>query len=135
MKNSSDFARDILVSKDHKDILACDQFVPFLIQKYISGASPEHCNLINSILNTRLSSWRDEQEIYDFLKCIIPKKGSAFFKYFGKSVDKKETKVDIAALSASLEISKKEVTEMLEYFPDLQDSLKEDNEKILKAKK
>jgi hypothetical protein len=134
MKNSSDLARDILSSKNHKDLAPCDNFIPYLVQKYISGASPEHCNLINTILNGKLSLWRYEQEIYDFLKCFIPKKKSAYFTYFGKKKKEKETKVEIERISSALEISQKELQELLEMFPELEDSMVEDKEKILKSK-
>jgi len=134
MKTSSDFTRDILLNKTHCDIAEGDNFIPFLVQKYLSGVSPEHCNLINDILNMKLSVWCDEQNVYDFLKCFIPKKKGCYFKYFGKSADKKPSKVDIDALALSLEISKRQVIDMLEYFPELEKNLIEDREKILKAK-
>jgi len=134
MKNSSDFARDILSTKNHKDISPCDHFIPYLVQKYISGASPEHCNLINTILNARLSVWKDDQEIYDFLKCFIPKKKSSYFTYFGSKNKEKESKADLDGISSALEISKKELSEMIQYFPELEESFKEDKEKILKSR-
>jgi hypothetical protein len=134
MKNSSDFARDILSTKNHKDISPCDHFIPYLVQKYISGASPEHCNLINTILNSRLQVWKDDQEIYDFLKCFIPKKKSSYFTYFGNKNKEKESKVDLDSLSSALEISKKEINDMIQYFPELEESFKEDKEKILKSR-
>ena len=134
MKNSSDFARDILSTKNHKDISPCDHFIPYLVQKYISGSSPEHCNLINTILNSRLSVWKDNQEIYDFLKCFIPKKKSSYFTYFGSKTKEKESKVDLDYISSALEISKKELNEMIQYFPELEESFKEDKEKILKSR-
>jgi hypothetical protein len=134
MKNSSDFARDILSTKNHKDILPCDQFIPYLVQKYISGSSPEHCNLINTILNSRLSVWKDNQEIYDFLKCFIPKKKSSYFTYFGSKNKEKESKLDLDGISSALEISKKELNEMIKLFPELEESMKEDKEKLLKSR-
>lgn len=118
MKQSTDFARDILSTKNHKDILPCDHFIPYLVQKYISGASPEHCNLINTILNSKLSLWRDSQEIYDFLKCLIPKKKSAYFTYFGSKNKEKESKIDIEGISNTLEISQKELKELISIFPN-----------------
>ena len=134
MKNSSDLARDILSSKTHKDLSPCDQFIPYLVQKYVSGASPEHCNLINTILNGKLSLWRDEQEIYDFLKCFIPKKKSAYFTYFGKKKKEKESKVEVERIASTLEISQKELKELLELFPELEESMIETKEKILKSR-
>ena len=98
MKNSSDFVRDIITNKIQKEINPCDNFIPFLVQKYISGISPEHCNLINGILNNRILLWKDSQEIYDFLKCIVPKSSKCYFKYFTSKSDKKESKLDLTEI-------------------------------------
>ena len=135
MRQSTDFARDIISSKELSDITPCDNFVPYLVQKYLSGASPQLCNLLNSVLNNRLLDWRDDQAIFDFLKCVLPKSKTDYFKYFGKPSDKKTTKVDVAAISDALEISKKELLEMIECFPELEETMVEQKEKILKAKK
>jgi hypothetical protein len=133
MKTSADFTRDILLNKTHCDIAEGDNFIPFLVQKYLSGVSPEHCSLINDILNMKLNVWCDDQEVYDFLKCFIPKKKGCYFKYFGKSSDKKPSKIDMQALAASLEIPTREALDMLKYFPQLEKNLIEEKEKILKA--
>jgi hypothetical protein len=137
MKNSTDFTRDILKNKEHQKISPCDIFIPYLVQKYISGVSPEHCMLVNSILNNKLRVWKDEQEIYDFLKLIIPKKNNTYFKYFSpsKKVKDSEIKGDLDYLSQTMEISKRELREMIVYFPILADKLVENKEKILHVKK
>ena len=136
MKTPYDFTKDILSNLDHVDINGGDTFPPYLIQKYISGVSPAYCNLINNILNNKLMYWKDPQEIYDFLKCILPKTKTPTFKYFKKNIDiKPEKKVDFQQLSEVLEISQKNLREMFEYFPELKKNLKEDDGKILKARK
>jgi hypothetical protein len=81
----------------------------------------------------KLNVWCDDQEVYDFLKCFIPKKKGCYFKYFGKSSDKKPSKIDMQALAASLEIPTREALDMLKYFPQLEKNLIEEKEKILKA--
>lgn len=134
MKTSADFTRDILTNANHSDISEGDSFVPYLVQKYISGVSPEHCNLINSILNTKLCEWNSNQEIYDFLKCFIPKRKGCYYKYFGGGLEDKPLKVDVGSIAKSLEIPTSEVVTMLKYFPQLAKNLTEDKEKILKAK-
>lgn len=137
MKNSTDFTREILKNKDIDNISPCDNFIPYLVQKYISGVSPEHCMLVNSILNHKLHNWKDEQEIYNFLKLIIPKKNSTYFRYFAptKKVRETEIKGDLSNLAQTMEISIRELREMINYFPSLADKLVEDKEKILKLKK
>jgi len=136
MKNSLEFTKDILTDDIQHDISPCDNFVPFLVQKYISGISPTHCSLINDLLNTKLSHWNSSQEIYDFLKIIIPKTKVGYIKYYRSSKEvNNKNKVDIQYFSDLLEISKKEVLEMLNNFPEIEKTLLENNEKILKAKK
>lgn len=135
MRNSADFVRDIITNSELSQITPSDNFVPYLVQKYLSGISPAHCNLVNSLLNGKLGSWRDQQEIYDLLKIILPKSKGVSYKYFGKASDKKEGKVDIDALAKSMELPRKEVMEMLRYFPDLEKALIDEKEKILKARK
>jgi hypothetical protein len=133
MKTSTDFTKDIITEKEYHKINQGDSFLPYLVQRYISGISPDHCHLINEILNTKLKNWRDNQEIYDFLKCIIPKSKTYSSKYFKTTQEKKEYKVDIKGISESLEISQKELRELLDYFPDLVKSMQENPETILKA--
>ena len=135
MKTSTDFTRDIITDKEFHKINQGDNFQPYLIQKYISAISPDHCNLINEILNDKLKNWKDDQEIYDFLKCIMPKSKECNIRYFKTTPEKKEYKVDLKGISESLEISVKELKEMLDYFPDLIKSMQESPETILKARK
>jgi hypothetical protein len=135
MKNSTDFTRDIITEKEYYKINQGDSFIPYLIQRYISGISPDHCHLINEILNTKLKNWRDNQEIYDFLKCIIPKSKTYSSKYFKTTQEKKECKVDIKGISESLEMSQKELLKLLDYFPDLIKTMQENPETILKSRK
>lgn len=138
MKIPTDFARDILKNKEHVQLTPTDKFVPFLIQKYLSGVSPEYCDFINDLLNHKLTNWKDEQEIYDFLKLIVPKKTNTFFKYYGASTPAENIKkMDsvISYISNTMEISKREIYEIIKMFPELQKSLIEEDEKILKLKK
>jgi hypothetical protein len=135
MKNSSDFTRDILKNKELEEISSSDQFIPYLVQKYISGVSPEYCVLINNVLNTKLLVWKDPQEIYNLLKILIPKKKYINYRYFGKPANKKESKVDEETICNNLEISRRELHIMLETFPELEKELIEQKEKILKSRK
>lgn len=134
MKNSSQFTKEILSSSQQEEIMPCDDFSPYLVQKYLSGVSPEHCSLVNSVFNTKLSLWRDSQDIYDFMKCVIPKNKSARYRYFGAKNTKEESSIDAERIANSLEMSKKELLELVDYFPDLLKTMTEDNGKTLKAK-
>ena len=135
MRNSAEFTKDILSNKDFSELHPCDKFVPFLVQKYISGVHPVYCNLLNDLLNNKLSTWNDDQEIYDLLKCVIPKKDDCRYRYFGSKNEQKEYKIDLKSISNNLEISIKELKEMIDYFPDIENSFKESKEIILKLKK
>lgn len=131
MKTPTDFARDILTNNQQNSIMASDNFVPFLIQKYISGCSPQHCLLINSILNDKLGHWTDNQQIYNFLKCIIPKKKNVGFQYFGKKKESIKLGVDVEKICENMEMPQKHFIELLELFPSLKDNYKEDEGKML----
>jgi hypothetical protein len=138
MKIPTDFARDILKNKEYIELTPTDKFVPFLVQKYLSGVSPEYCDFINDLLNSRLTNWKNEQEIYNFLKLVVPKKSNVFFKYYGSpKSDDHAKKLDsvVTYLSNTWEISKREIYENLKSFPELEKLLVEENEKILKSKK
>lgn len=140
MKIPTDFARDILKNKDFVELSPTDKFVPFLVQKYLSGVSPEYCDFINDLLNPKLSTWKNEQEIYDFLKLIVPKKTNTFFKYYGSASHAENIKkldVSISYASKTLEISKREIYEIMQSFPEIQKLIIEqgENEKILKTRK
>lgn len=135
MRNSSELTKDILTNKEFNDLSPCDNFIPFLVQKYISGVHPVYCNLINEVINNKLSVWNDAQDIFDLLKCIIPKKTDCKYTYFGSKKNNKEFNIDLQSISNNLEISIKQLKEMMEYFPDLEKFFKEDKEKILKLKK
>lgn len=136
MRTPTDFAREILTSSEQNILETSDSFVPFLIQKYISGVSPEHCVLVNSTLNTKIANWTDNQEVFNFLKIIIPKKKKALFKYFGKkALPTTDNKIDIDYLAENLELPVHEVKELFDIFPELCENFKEDKEKILKSSK
>jgi hypothetical protein len=134
MKNASDFAREILSNSVKYDIVPCDEFSPYLIQRYISGVSPEFCNLINSVLNGKLNQWTDKQEILDFLKCIIPKRKASYTYFAAKKKSSPEYESNIEMLAEANDMSIKEVENLFNIFPKLDEEYVEDKEKILKAK-
>jgi hypothetical protein len=135
MKNPLEFAREILTEKEQHPILPCDSFVKFLIQRYLSTASMTHCNLINSTLNMKLKGWDDDQEIYNFLKCLIPKVKSAYMPYIWQKKEYKDPPFDIGLVAENLEISKRELEDLIDIFPDLVDNYTETSEKILQEQK
>ncbi len=134
MRNSSEFVKEILHSKERDFITPSDKFVPFLVRKYLSGVSPEHCMLTNMLFNPTCQDGLDEQELYDLMQMAVSKSPKASYQYFAKPAEKKGHGVDVERLSRSLEIPKREINEMLEYFPDLIPPLSEDREKILQSR-
>lgn len=132
MRKSIDLARSIVNNKTQEDLLPCDEFVPFLVQRYISTVSPLHCNLINDILNTKMKNWTNSQEIFHYLKCIIPKKNVYNFNYIWKSFPKETYEIPIESICENLEMSRKEFTDILDIFPEIGETFKESKERILK---
>lgn len=134
MRTSLDFARSIAENPEKSEIEQSDNFQPYLVQKYISGISPVHCNLINMVLNDKLSSWTNKQQIFDFLKCVIPK-GERYMKYFGKKQEKKWENIDLEYFSDAMEMTRKDLVTILDNFPDIAESLESPLEKTYKKVK
>lgn len=137
MNNSSDFAKDILSDKQLKTISIGDDFSSFLVQKYISNLSPQFCALVNSTTNGNIGQIANKQIIYDLLKILTPKKDVKFFPFFkkGKTEHQKLESVDFDKLSETLEMSKRELKDIFENFPDIREEFVEKRETILKTKK
>jgi CRISPR/Cas system-associated exonuclease Cas4 (RecB family) len=133
MKTVFDIIKDITVLKPKYQLLPSDDFVPYMVQRWLSMVHPSYCSLMNDIYNDKISAFMDEQQLYDFLKCIIPKKAANQIKYIKKSKAAEKSKHEnvIEELANSLELSKKEVMEMLSICPEILDEAKE-KERVLK---
>jgi len=109
-----EYLKAILVNKNDK--LPLDEYVPFLINRWISFSSNPGTVAINDTVN-QLGSAITKEQHFKLLLTIFPKmKYMSRVKYI-KKVKKETTEEDvrIAMLSRTLEISKKEVKQLLAF--------------------
>lgn len=133
MKNIFKFIEDVLYNKPKYKIEPADEFSSYMLQRWISMANPVYCDFINKIYNVNHEGFEDDQMVYDYLKCIFPK------KYLRISYIKKEAgaaasknKLIIEDLAKSLQISQREAKEYLDLFPDVAKELKDNDAKVMK---
>jgi len=139
MKTTFNIVDDILFKKpDQYTLTNSDEFSPYMVQRWASMESPEICTLLNSVYNQRQTAFPDNQMVYDYLKALLPKKRWRKLIYFKKEkkvgdASKEETALTLAA--SVLELSKAEIREMLEIFPNILDEFKEETSKVMKKSK
>lgn len=135
MKDLFAINEDITYHKPDYKLRPGDECVPYMHQRWLSFIDPVYCNLLNEIYNIKSSAFADNQQFYDYLKCILPRKKAFKIKYIKKG--KTETEIinetAISELAESYEMSKKEIRECLKINKDILKSFKEDL-KILKKK-
>ena len=122
MKNTFDIIDNIINKKEQYSISPDDDFVPYMIQRWISMISPEMAYVINETSNTHFAAMQDKQMWNDYFLTTIPKIGRKKIKYLKK--DKPKHSQDIKDLAQMMEISCRELCELLELT----------NEKIKKEK-
>ena len=102
-----DYIKDIIVTK--RGNLPIDQYVPFLVNRWLSFINPTVCEMIN--LNMNSKTLLENKELhYKTLIAIFPKlKYSPKINYVKKVKEKEqEEDIKISILAQNLEISKKE---------------------------
>lgn len=121
MKNIFDLLSDITHDKTEYILNSEDEFSAYMIQRWISFMSSNHCYLMNEIFNRKHSGF-DDQMMMDILKVILPKQ-KFNYKYVKKiPKDKKVTEsVDefINDVASSLQLPKHQIKDLVKYFPDL----------------
>lgn len=135
MKSIFDINDDLTYNKPDYKLSPNDECVPYMHQRWLSFIDPVYCHLLNEIYNMKVAAFTDNQQFYDFMKCILPRKKAFKIKYIKKTkVTADPANEDaVEELANILEISKKEVREMLSINKDVLKSFKEDL-KILKKK-
>lgn len=108
-----DYIKDIAVTK--KGNLPLNEYVPFLVNRWISFMNPATCEYVNDILNNQ-ALIEDKELHYKMLLCTFPKlKSLPRLNYIKKiKEDKQEINVKIKILAQNLEISEREASAMLE---------------------
>lgn len=110
------FLQDILYRKSGKLLTSYDdevEFVPFLIQRWLSMHSKNTVKILNDTTNQLYSVFETKDQWYKMFLCLIPKTYFKKIKYIKKNKDRnlqdlqKEQLVDF--LAKTKQISKREV--------------------------
>ena len=115
-----DYLKDIVVSK--KGDMPLEGYAPFLVNRWLSFISPSSCVAINESVNSLGNIDKDIH--YKLLVTCFPKhKYMSKINYIKKVKPEKEDKDDkIVILSKTLELSQKEIEEMLAFKEQLNKS-------------
>jgi hypothetical protein len=115
-----DYLKDITVNK--KGDMPLEAYPPFLINRWMSFISPSSCLAINESVNTLGNI--DKSIHYKLLISCFPKqKYNPKINYIKKVKQEKDEKDDkISILAKSLELSQKEVEQMLDFKEQLNKS-------------
>lgn len=131
MKNTFELLDNILRDKKDYQLMPCDDFNSWLIQKYISFHSPNYAYLVNELSN-RWFLTLDDQQKFDLLKLILPKTGKTKIKWMAPKKEKKSSPTKLNEVANLLQISRRELQDMLEVCPDFLDEFADGEEKIFK---
>lgn len=107
-----DYLGDILVKK--KGDLPVEEYVPFMINRWLAFSSNEAANAINQTVNTFGNL--DKNVHYKLLIAAFPKLNRMpMISYIKKVKPEKEEKDNkVALLSSNLELSQREIKQLLE---------------------
>lgn len=107
-----EYIDDILVKKTGKQLL--DEYVPFLVTRWLSMATPAVCNILNETVNSFGSM--DKNIHYKLLSCIFPKLTKTprinYIKKIKTTSTDENKNVDL--LAQNYELSQKEIKQLLE---------------------
>lgn len=111
-----DYLNDIQTSKSRS--LPTDEYIPYMVSRWLSFYSKDVAIKINETLNVSNINLEKDQH-YAFLCSIVPKSQKPkHIKYIKKAVNKKEHK-DLDALAYNMQISKKELSQLIEFKENL----------------
>lgn len=107
-----DYIKDITTHK--KGNLPLDEYVPFLINRWLSFVAPEICTALNSSVNSLGNV--DKEQHYKLLLKLYPKSKIPFIKYIKKikEDEKQDKEKNVSNLANNFEMSKREIKELLE---------------------
>jgi hypothetical protein len=102
-----DYLKDILVTK--RGDLVIDQYVPFLVNRWLSFLNPTICETINSTVNCK-TLLENKELHYKTMIAIFPKARYAPRINYVKKIKEKEQDDDVRVkvLAQNLEISERE---------------------------
>ncbi len=106
-----DYIGDILSKK--KGNLLLDEYIPFLINRWLSFLSPQSCAVLNDTVNS-LGNF-DKNYHYKLLVSLFPKvKYTPRIQYIKKIKKEKEEDKDLKLLAHNIELSVRELQQLLE---------------------
>lgn len=107
-----DYIKDIAVTK--KGNLPLNEYVPFLVNRWLSFLNPTVCEFVNTILNNKILL-EDKELHYKSLICAFPKMKSLPKINYIKKVKEEERGIDpkLKILAQNLEISQREVIDYI----------------------
>lgn len=110
--NVFNYIDDILVKKT--GTLTLDNYVPFIVTRWLSMASDVTCNVVNETVNT--FNINDKDIHYKTLISVFPQLTKTPRINYIKKIKKEKTEKDtnIQRLAQCAELSQKEITQMLE---------------------
>ena len=134
MINIFAYLNDILYKKRGdllKDQDAENVYVPYMVNRWLSMYSPDTCQLVN-VTNKYWNSYETKQQWYKMLITLIPRCKFKKINYIKKTKEKVKVKDEqealISALSSRMEMSRKEILDMVrEHNVDLSKYLKKIN--------
>jgi len=119
--NVFDQLRDIITDKKNKLSEDCDiekEFVPYMIQRWLSFYSPQFAQIVNQSSNVLWKAIDEKQMWYKLFTGIIPKSKNKSIRYIKKNKEEKSNvtidKDMVKYLAERFELSEKEVKSYLD---------------------
>jgi hypothetical protein len=110
-----DYLNNILYDKEKELLEENNEFVPFLIQRWLSMHSPEVAYIVNETTNRYWAAMGDKQDWYNMLMTQLPRVKFKKLQYIKKPKETNNKDDDlIKRLADNMEISQREVRLLLE---------------------
>lgn len=104
--------QNIINYKNNVIVKDGDNFVPYLMQRWISMISPEMAYVLNETINEVHWTMKSPQMWYDAFLTLVPKVGYQKISYIKK--DKTPPEPDVKLYAQRMEISIKEAKDLME---------------------
>lgn len=119
MINIFQILNDIIVTKKGNlldNVEDEDQFVPYIVCRWLSMYSPEYAQIINETTNKHYNVFDTKKEWYEYLIKILPKGSPGRIHYIKKEKRKDINNFDeiVKFLAKRFEISRREVEQYLD---------------------
>ena len=133
MLNIFEILNDIIVTKKGNlldNVEDEDQFLPYIVCRWLSMYSPEYAQIINETTNKHYNVFDTKREWYDYLIKILPKGSPGRIHYIKKEKRKDINNFDeiVKFLAKRFEISRREVEQYLDsgkiYITKIKSALK-----------